>query len=81
MRHRFLVGMKAKAVIAGQSRAYHRWTDMSVEHLAYMQQILEETFSDFFDDPGIYEFECVDQLPPWSTAPWPWPLPDDIADF
>ncbi|TDN58984.1 hypothetical protein B0G77_8168 [Paraburkholderia sp. BL10I2N1] len=47
MKHRILVDLKVRAVIAGEDRAHHCWTAMSVEHLEYMQQILDETYSDF----------------------------------
>ncbi|TDY16904.1 hypothetical protein B0G81_8040 [Paraburkholderia sp. BL6665CI2N2] len=38
-----------------------------------MQQILEETFSDIFEDPHEYGFETVDDPPSWAVQAWPWP--------
>lgn len=79
MRHRFLVDMELKTVIAGQDRAHHRWTVTSVEHLEYMQQILDETCRDFFNDPGAFGFDHVDAFPSWAVEAWPWPRANDIA--
>jgi hypothetical protein len=50
MRHRVLVDMELWAVVAGQDCAHHRWTATSVEDPGYMQQILDETYRDFFSD-------------------------------
>lgn len=79
MRHRVLVDMELKSVIAGQDRAHHRWTTTSVEHLEYMQQILDETDRDFFNDSGSDGFAHVDALPSWAAETWPWSQADDTA--
>ncbi|MFM0624633.1 hypothetical protein [Paraburkholderia xenovorans] len=80
MRHRVLVDMELRAVVAGQDRAHHRWTAKSVEDLGYMQQIPDETYRDFFSDPGTYGFDHVDAFPSWAAKAWPWPQADDTAE-
>lgn len=76
VRHRFLVDIDLKAVIAGQDRAHRRWTATSVKDLEYMQQILDETYQDFFADPDAYGFDRVDAFPSWAAEAWPWPRVD-----
>jgi hypothetical protein len=80
MRHRFLVNIDLESVIAGQDRAHHRWTATSVEDLEYMQQILDETYPDFFADPGTYGFHLVHAFPSWAIEAWPWPRIDHAAE-
>jgi hypothetical protein len=50
---------------------------MRLEHVAYMQQILEETFSDIFENPSEFEFALCDTLPDWVSQAWDWPRDDD----
>jgi hypothetical protein len=40
---------------------------MSVSDVDYMQQIIDETFSDIFEDPREYDFDLVDEPPPWAV--------------
>jgi hypothetical protein len=75
-----LVDVELRTVIAGQDRAHHRWTATSVEHLDYMKQILDETYPDFFDDPGTYGFDRVDPFPSWAVEAWPWPQSDNNSE-
>jgi hypothetical protein len=57
---------------------------MSVRDLEYMQQILDETYDDIFDEPASYEFEVAAEPPLWALKAWPWPrlsaLTDDEPD-
>ncbi|OUL85024.1 hypothetical protein [Paraburkholderia hospita] len=73
MSHRIVIDLSARKVIAGQDRYRKRWHPMSVRDVDYMQQILDETAADIFDDPGEYGFESVDGPPPWALEAWPWP--------
>jgi hypothetical protein len=50
---------------------------MQLEHVAYMQQILEETYSDIFENASEFEFATCDTLPDWALLAWDWPRNDD----
>ncbi len=84
MSHRIVIDLRARKVVAGEHRYYKAWHYMSVRDLKYMQQILDETFDDIFDDPAGYEFEVVEEPPLWALKAWPWPrlpaLTDDEPD-
>jgi hypothetical protein len=73
MSHRIIIDLSARKVIAGQDRYHKRWHPMSVRDVDYMQQILEETADDIFDEPREHGFELVDHPPAWALEPWPWP--------
>jgi hypothetical protein len=82
MSHRILIDVSIRRVVAGQDRKRKRWHAMSVEHVDYMQQIIEETFPDLFDDLQEYHFEPVDEPPQWALQAWPWPpLPEYEDDL
>jgi len=80
MRNRFLVDIDLKAVTGGQDRAHRRWTATSVKDLEYIQQILDETYRDFFADPGTYGFRRVDAFPSRAAEAWTWPRVDHAAE-
>ncbi|RKR31717.1 hypothetical protein [Paraburkholderia sp. BL17N1] len=84
MSHRILIDLPARKVIAGEHRYYKEWHYMSLPDLEYMQQILNETFDDIFDEPQDYDFNLTDEPPYWAVCPWPWPrvpaLTDDEKD-
>jgi hypothetical protein len=67
MSHRILIDLSTKRVVAGRDRMRKRWHAMSVSDVDYMQQIIDETFSDIFDDPREYDFDLVDEPPPWAV--------------
>jgi len=71
MSHRIVIDLSTRKVIAGQDRYRKRWHSMSVRDVDYMQQILDETASNIFDDPREYGFEPVDSPPPWALEAWP----------
>ena len=66
MSHRIVIDLSTRKVIAGQDRYRKRWHPMSVRDVDYMQQILDETASE-------YGFEPVDSPPPWALEAWPGP--------
>lgn len=73
MSHRIVIDLSARKVIAGRDRYHKRWHPMSVRDVDYMQQILEETADDIFDEPREHGFELVDHPPAWALEAWPWP--------
>ena len=84
MSHRILIDLPSRKVIAGEHRYYKAWHSMSLRDLEYMQQILDETCHDIFDEPKEYDFARIDEPPYWATQPWLWPrvaaLTDDDDD-
>jgi hypothetical protein len=46
---------------------------MSLADLAYMQQILDETFDDIWTSPAEYQFELKCGVPAWALEAWTWP--------
>lgn len=76
MSHRIVIDLSTRRVVAGQDRIRKQWHPMSVKDVDYMQQILEETFDDIFDEPVEYDFETVDDPPRWALDAWPWPQID-----
>lgn len=42
MKHRFVLDLESRTVIAGEDRVRRHWRSMRLEHIAYMQQILDE---------------------------------------
>lgn len=77
MGHRIVLDLKTKTVVAGQDKRNGRWSPMQLEHVAYMQQILEETYSDIFENASEFEFATCDTLPDWALLAWDWPRNDD----
>jgi hypothetical protein len=72
MSHRIVVDLSAKRVAAGQDRVHGRWQTMSIKSVDYMQQIIDETFPDLFENPHEYQFQSVDDPPQWALEAWPW---------
>lgn len=46
---------------------------MSLPHLAYVQQLLDETFDDIWWSPAEYQFELRSDIPAWALEAWTWP--------
>lgn len=81
MSHRLLIDLGGKVVMAGQDRIRTAWQPMTIEHVDYMQQIIEENFDHLFDDCTEYGFVYVDEWPQWARSAWPWPRPQsDLED-
>jgi hypothetical protein len=80
MSHRILIDLPARKVFAGEQRYYKAWHSMSLRDLEYMQQILDETYSDIFDEPQQYDFALIDEPPSWAVQPWPWPRVAALTD-
>jgi hypothetical protein len=53
---------------------------MRLSDLACMQQTLDETFSDIFDEPQEYGFSVAEEPPYWAVRPWPWPRIPELTD-
>ena len=60
MSHRILIDLGTRKVIAGQDRFRKEWHPMSLRDVEYMQQILDETCNDIFDEPHEYEFRVIE---------------------
>jgi hypothetical protein len=73
MSHRILIDLIARKVVAGQDRFRKEWHPMSLRDVEYMQQILEETCNDIFDEPHEYDFRVIEDPPHWALEAWPWP--------
>ena len=73
MSHRVLIDLTARKVIAGQDRFRKQWRPMDIRDAEYMQQILEQTYNDIFDEPNEYDFEVIEDPPQWALEAWPWP--------
>lgn len=80
MSHRILIDLPSRKVIAGEHRYYRQWHSMSLRDLEYMQQILDETYHDIFDEPQEYNFALIDEPPCWAVQPWPWPRVAALTD-
>lgn len=80
MSHRILIDLPSRKVIAGEHRYYKGWHSMSLRDLEYMQQILDETYHDIFDEPQAYDFALIDEPPCWAMHPWPWPRVAALTD-
>jgi hypothetical protein len=46
---------------------------MSLADLAYVQQLLDETFDDIWWSPAEYQFELRSDIPAWALEAWTWP--------
>ncbi|TCK33300.1 hypothetical protein B0G84_7503 [Paraburkholderia sp. BL8N3] len=77
MSHRIVLDLETKTVVAEQDRSYHRWTPMCLQHVAYMEQILDKTFGDIFGDPEQYSLVRVDEVPTWALQAWDWPRDEE----
>jgi hypothetical protein len=64
--HRILLDLPARKVIAGQDRFRKQRRPMSIRDVEYMQQMLEETYNDIFDEPQEYDFEVIENPPHWA---------------
>jgi hypothetical protein len=51
---------------------------MSIADLAYMQQILNDTFEDIWAAPADCAFKAESGIPAWALEAWTWPR--DIID-
>lgn len=77
MKHRFVLDLVSRTVVSGEDRIRRAWWSMRLDHVAYMQQILDETFDWIWDEPEEFGFVRAAELPAWATKAWPWPpLPD-----
>jgi len=77
MKHRFVLDLESRAVIAGEDRIRGAWWSMRLEHVAYMEQILNETFDSIWDEPEEFGFVRQAEIPSWASKAWPWPpLPE-----
>ena len=63
MKHRFVLDLESRTVIAGEDRIRRRWWSMRLEHVACMQQILDETFDSIWDKPGEFDFVRQAEIP------------------
>jgi len=46
---------------------------MSFADLAYVQEMLDETFNDIWSSPAEYQFELRSDIPAWALEAWTWP--------
>jgi hypothetical protein len=72
-KHRLVLDLSSRTVIAGQDRQRRLWRCMSLGDVDYMQQILDETFDLIWDEPEEFHFFRTDDIPEWATAAWDWP--------
>jgi hypothetical protein len=72
IKHRVLVDLSLKKVVAGQDRVQKQWRTMRSADLEYAQQIITESFPRVFDDPCEYGLELNDERPQWAP-------PDRVA--
>ncbi|WP_061136726.1 hypothetical protein [Caballeronia fortuita] len=80
MKHRFVLDLESRTVIAGEDRVRRHWRSMRLEHIAYMQQILDETFNLIWDEPEEFGFVLQADIPSWATEAWPWPPLPEVED-
>ena len=71
--HRLVLDLQSRCVIAGQDRYRRRRTPMSFADLAYVQEMLDETFDDIWWSPAEYQFELRSDIPAWALEAWTWP--------
>lgn len=79
-KHRFVLDLESRTVIAGDERIRGAWWSMRLEDVAYMQQILDETFDLIWDEPGEFGFVSQAEIPSWATKAWPWPPLPAVED-
>lgn len=80
MKHRFVLDLQSRRVIAGEDRIRRAWWSMRLEHVAYMQQILDETFASIWDEPEEFGFVRQAQIAAWATKAWPWPQLPEVEE-
>ena len=80
MKHRFVLDLQSRTVIAGEDRIRGAWWSMRLEHVAYMEQILNETFDLIWDEPEEFGFGRRSEIPLWATQAWPWPPLPAVED-
>jgi hypothetical protein len=80
MKHRFVLDLESRTAIAGEDRVRRHWWSMRLEHVAYMQQLLDETFDSIWDEPEEFGFVRQDWIPSWATKAWPWPPLPEVQD-
>lgn len=82
-KHRFVLDLSSRAVIAGADRIRRCWRPMRLEHVSYMHQTLNETFARIWDEPDEFDFLRTAEIPEWATQAWarpPLPEVEDRAD-
>ncbi|WP_051377518.1 hypothetical protein [Paraburkholderia dilworthii] len=77
---RILIDLPARKVVAGEHRFRKAWHYMSMSDLECMQQELDETYNDIFDDPHEYNFQVMDEPPGWALQAWLWPRVAALTD-
>ncbi|BAO93110.1 uncharacterized protein BRPE67_FCDS01370 (plasmid) [Caballeronia cordobensis] len=80
MKHRFVLDLESRTVIAGEDRIRGAWWSMRLEHVAYMEQILNETSDAIWDEPEEFGFSRRPEIPTWATRAWPWPPLPAVED-
>jgi hypothetical protein len=80
MQHRFVLDLESRTVIAGEDRIRRGWWSMRLEDVAYMQQILNETFDSIWDEPEEFGFVRQADIPSWAIKAWPWPPLPEVED-
>ena len=80
MKHRFVLDLESRTAIAGEDRVRRHWWPMRLEHVAYTQQLLDETFDSIWDEPEEFGFVRQDWIPSWATKAWPWPPLPEVQD-
>ncbi|WP_250482396.1 hypothetical protein [Caballeronia sp. GACF5] len=80
MKHRFVLDLESRTAIAGEDRVRRHWWSMRLEHVAYMQQIVDETFDSIWDEPEEFGFVRRAGIPSWAAKAWPWPPLPEVQD-
>ncbi|MFM0051534.1 hypothetical protein [Caballeronia grimmiae] len=80
MKHRFVLDLESRTVVAGEDRIRRGWWSMRLEDVAYMQQILNETFDLIWNEPEEFGFVRQAEIPSWATKAWPWPPLPEVED-
>jgi len=75
-----VLDLQSRTVIAGEDRIRGAWWSMRLEHVAYMEQILNETFDLIWDEPEEFGFGRRSEIPLWATQAWPWPPLPAVED-
>lgn len=57
-----MLNLESRTVIAGENRIRRRWWSMRLEHVAYMQQIPNETFDSIWDEPEEAGFVRTEKI-------------------
>jgi hypothetical protein len=51
MKHRFVLDLESRTVIAGEDRIRRHWRSMRLKNVAYMQPIFNAKFDSIWDEP------------------------------